>query len=70
MVAYGMKPLDVLKSATSVNADMFGYGHTIGRIRKGLYADLIAVEGDPSADISLIRKTALVMKDGTIYLNK
>jgi len=70
MVAYGMKPLDVLKSATSVNADMFGYGHTIGRIRKGLYADLIAVEGDPSADISLIRKTALVMKNGTIYLNK
>lgn len=70
MVAYGMKPLDVLKSATSVNADMFGYGDTIGRVRKGLYADLIAVEGDPSADISLIRKTAMVMKDGTIYLNK
>lgn len=70
MVAYGMKPLEVLKSATSVNADMFGYGHTIGRIRKGLYADLIAVEGDPSADISLIRKTAMVMKDGTIYFNK
>jgi len=70
MVAYGMKPLDVLKSATSVNADMFGYGHTIGRIKKGLQADLIAVEGDPSANISLIRQTALVMKDGTIYLNK
>lgn len=70
MVAYGMKPLDVLKSATSVNADMFGYGNTIGRIRKGLYADLIVVEGDPSVDISLIRKTAMVMKDGTIYLNK
>lgn len=70
MVAYGMKPLDVLKSATSINADMFGYGHTIGRIKKGLQADLVAVEGDPSANISLIRKTALVMKDGTIYLNK
>jgi imidazolonepropionase-like amidohydrolase len=70
MVAYGMKPLDVLKSATAVNADMFGYGNTIGRIKKGLLADLLAVEGDPSADISLIRKTAMVMKDGTIYLNK
>lgn len=70
MVAYGMKPLDVLKSATSINADMFGYSHTIGRIKKGLQADLVAVEGDPSANISLIRKTALVMKDGTIYLNK
>jgi imidazolonepropionase-like amidohydrolase len=69
MVEYGMKPMDVLKSATSVNADVFGYGDRIGRIKKGLLADLVAVTGDPAMNISDIRKTALVMKDGMIYLN-
>ena len=67
MVEYGMRPLDVLKSATSINADVFGYGNKIGRIKKGLLADMIAVEGDPSTDIKNIRKVMLVMKDGLIY---
>ena len=67
MVEYGMKPIDVLRSATSVNAAVFGYGDKIGRIKKDLLADLIAVEGDPSADIKTIRKVFLVMKDGVIY---
>lgn len=67
MVEYGMKPVDVLRSATSVNADVFGYGDKIGRIKKGLYADIIAVQGDPSKDIHDIRKNILVMKDGKIY---
>lgn len=67
MVDYGMKPPDVLRSATSVNADVFGYGDKIGRIRKGLLADLVAVQGDPSVRISDCRNVAFVMKDGTIY---
>lgn len=67
MVEYGMKPLDVLRSATSVNADVFGYANLIGRIKTGLLADLIAVEGDPSVNIKDIRKIKLVMKDGVIY---
>lgn len=67
MAEYGMKPLDVLKSATSVNADVFGYGNQIGRIRKDLLADLIAVEGDPSENINTIRKVKWVMKDGVVY---
>jgi len=67
MVEYGMKPIDVLKSATSINADVFGYGEQIGRIKKDLFADLIAVDGDPSIDIKNIRKIKLVMKDGVIY---
>ena len=67
MVAYGMKPVEVLKSATSVNADVFGYADKIGRIKKGLLADIIAVEGDPAKDIKAIRKIALVMKDGKIH---
>jgi imidazolonepropionase-like amidohydrolase len=67
MVEYGMKPADVLKSATSVNAKVFGYADKIGSIKPGLFADLIAVDGDPSTDIKNIRKIKLVIKDGTIY---
>jgi len=69
MVAYGMKPVDVLKSATSVNADVFGYADKIGRIKKGLQADIIAVVGNPAQNIADIRKTVLVMKDGIIYVS-
>jgi imidazolonepropionase-like amidohydrolase len=67
MVEYGMKPMDVLRSATSVNADVFGYADKIGRIKKGLFADIIAVGGDPANDIHNIRKNIFIMKNGTIY---
>jgi len=67
MVDYGMKAIDVLKSATSVNADVFGYANQLGRIKKGLFADIIAVSGDPSTDMKNIRNIKLVMKDGIIY---
>lgn len=67
MAAYGMKNLDVLRSATSVNADVFGISHTVGRIKAGLLADIIAVEGNPATNISNIRKVKLVMKDGVVY---
>jgi imidazolonepropionase-like amidohydrolase len=67
MVEYGMKAADVLKSATSINADVFGLGNQIGRIRKGLLADLIAVDGDPTISIENIRRVRLVMKDGKLY---
>ena len=67
MNEYGMPATDVLKSATSVNADAFGYADKIGRIKKGMAADIIAVDGDPSADIKNIRKIKLVIKDGVVY---
>jgi imidazolonepropionase-like amidohydrolase len=67
MVEYGMKPLAVLQSSTSVNADVFGYDDKIGRIKPGLLADIISVEGDPSVDIKNVRKIKLVMKDGVVY---
>lgn len=67
MVEYGMRPIDVLRSATSVNAKLFGYGNKIGSIEQGLLADIIAIDGDPSADIKNIRKIKLVMKNGVIY---
>ncbi len=66
MVDYGMKSIDVLKSATSINADVFGYSDTIGRIKEGLLADIIAVEGDPTQDIRNLRKIVLVIKGGKV----
>lgn len=69
MVDYGMKPVDVLKSATSINADVFGYGDKIGRLKPGLLADIIAVNGDPSKTIKAIRQVKLVMKNGTVIKN-
>ena len=69
MAAYGMKPLEILKSSTSINADVFGYSDKIGRIKKGLLADLIAVEGDPSQNMKDIRKVVMVMKAGILYKN-
>lgn len=67
MVEYGMKPLDVLKSATAINTDAFDYKTSIGRLQKGLLADIIAVDGNPADDIKNIRKVQLVMKDGVLY---
>ena len=64
MVEYGMKPLDVLRSATSVNADVFGISDKAGRIRRGLPADLLIVDGDPSIEIKTIRKVVRVYKAG------
>jgi imidazolonepropionase-like amidohydrolase len=69
MVDYGMKPVDVLKSATSVNAKVFGLDN-LGSIRPGLLADLIAVDGKPDLNISDLRKIRLVMKGGIIVVEK
>lgn len=67
MAEGGMKPLEVLKSATSVNADVFGCGNKIGRIKNGLLADIIAVRGNPAENIKNVRNVAFVMKDGKVY---
>lgn len=67
MVDYGMGVEQALKTATSGNADIFHIGDTVGRIRAGLLADIIAVDGDPTVNISDLRNIQLVMKDGVIY---
>jgi imidazolonepropionase-like amidohydrolase len=68
MVDYGMKPLEVLKSATSINAKVFGLSAELGAIRPGLLADLLIVEGRPDQQISDLRKIRLVMKGGVIVV--
>ncbi|NHF59442.1 amidohydrolase family protein [Flavobacteriaceae bacterium TP-CH-4] len=65
MVAYGMQPLDVLRSATSLNARVFHLDN-LGKLQKGFLADIIAVAGDPSKDIQSMRQVPFVMKDGTV----
>jgi imidazolonepropionase-like amidohydrolase len=67
MVDYGMTPLTVLRSATSVNAKVFGIGDSLGLIQPGYLADIIVVKGDPSVDISAVRQIRLVIKNGVIY---
>jgi imidazolonepropionase-like amidohydrolase len=66
MVHYGMSADAVLKSATGVNARIFHIDKKVGRVATGLLADLLVVEGDPSKNISDLRKVMLVMKDGKV----
>lgn len=63
----GMKPMDLLRAATTVNASAMHLQNEIGSVKAGMKADLMAVRGDPSKNISELRKVAFVMKDGTIY---
>lgn len=66
MAAYGMPALDVLRSATSVDARVLHMENQIGRIDTNLLADVIVVKGDPSRSLSALRDVVLVMKDGRI----
>jgi len=67
LVSYGMKPVDVLRSATSIDAKVFHMDDRIGAVKTGLLADLIAVDGDPTRDIAAVRKVKFVMKGGVVY---
>jgi imidazolonepropionase-like amidohydrolase len=65
MVDYGMPALNALKSATSVAGRVLHMD--IGQLKPGMLADIIAVDGDPTKDISALRRVQFVMKDGTVY---
>jgi imidazolonepropionase-like amidohydrolase len=67
MVAYGMPAANALKSATSTAARVLHMENQIGSVKAGLFADLAAFDGDPTRDISALRRVKFVMKNGTIY---
>mgnify|MGYP001814529302 CR=1 FL=1 len=67
MVERGMAPMDAIRSATSVAAEHMGMAEDVGAIEAGRYGDLVAVAGDPLADIHVMRDVAVVIKGGVIF---
>ena len=66
MVELGMPPIDALRSATSVDAELFGISAKVGTLEKGKLADIIAMPGDPIHDITATERVFFVMKEGKI----
>ena len=65
----GMTPARVIQAGTTINAEALGWQDQIGSIDKGKYADLIAVSGDPLADITELQRVKFVMKGGKVIKN-
>ncbi|PYO94309.1 MAG: amidohydrolase [Gemmatimonadetes bacterium] len=68
-VQYGMTPMQAIQSGTSVAAALLGQDQNFGSIAPGLYADIIAVAGDPTRDITELQRVRFVMKGGAVYLS-
>lgn len=66
MVKYGMTPMQAIQSATTVSAALMGKSAEVGAVSAGRYADMIAVAGDPLADIAILSSVAKVMKGGVV----
>jgi imidazolonepropionase-like amidohydrolase len=67
MVKYGMTPMQAIQSATVNAADLIGRSDQLGSLQSGKFADIIAVSGDPLADIRVLEHVSFVMKEGNIY---
>jgi imidazolonepropionase-like amidohydrolase len=67
LVTNGLTPLQALKAATINDAKMLKWDDRIGSIKQGLYADLVAVDGDPTKDIGALSNVRFVMKNGAVY---
>ena len=68
MVDRGMTPMQALQAATVTSAELIERAHDLGRVAPGYLADVIAVPGDPSQDITVTEDVSFVMKDGQVYV--
>ena len=67
MVEAGMPIMEALKLATTGNAQLLGMGDSLGQIKAGYLADIVAVDADPRKDVSTLEEVTFVMKDGKVY---
>ena len=67
MVKFGMSPMDAIKSATSTAANLLDMKGDIGVIAPGAFADIMAVQGDPVANVEALKSVKFVMKDGNVF---
>ena len=70
MVEFGMTSMQAIQSATSKAAELLDMKGKLGAIAPGADADIIAVSGDPLADINILRNVSFVMKDGKVFKNE
>lgn len=70
MVKYGMTPAQAIRAATSSAADLIGRSADVGTLEAGKYADIIAVDNDPLADVRALERVSFVMKGGVVYKRK
>ena len=70
MVRYGMSPMEAIQAATIHAAELMGWPGDVGAIEAGMYADIIAVQGDPLDDIRVLEDVSFVMKGGEIYKHR
>lgn len=66
MVEWGMTPMQAIQAATTNAADLLGWSDRVGAVKPGLYADLVAVNGDPLTDVSVLEHVDFVMKGGEV----
>jgi imidazolonepropionase-like amidohydrolase len=69
-VRLGMTPLQAIQTTTINDADMLGWSDRIGTLEPGKYADIIAVDGDPLNDITVLQNVKFVMKGGEVVKNQ
>ena len=67
MVKYGMTPEQALRSATVVGAELMGWSDRLGTVEAGKLADIVAVPGDPTQDVTRLEQVRFVMKNGVVY---
>ena len=68
-VRCGMSPIDAIRSATVAAAECMGWSDRVGSVAPGRFADLVAVDGDPLADVTALERPAVVIKGGRVALD-